>query len=115
MGLGPKFSSGSYDAPTTGNPDPRKFTILKSQQYGPHFCVIKIQYPNCTNYEGVKILVFKELLAHVLTSEMIDPHFMENSKRPSPIARFQPTDEGWADALSYCSFKNAQTHIRGGI
>ena len=32
----------------------------------------------------------------------IDPHFSDNKKYHSPIARFEPTDRGWEMALTLC-------------
>jgi len=42
----------------------------------------------CTNFEGVKILVFE---GDFVLRSVIDPHFSEDY---SPIARFKPTERG---------------------
>jgi hypothetical protein len=85
-----------------GNPDPARYEILKSEIVY-NFLVILIHYPNCTNYEGKKVLVFRDVrLADLIKQKLIDPHFSENKKYYSPIARFEPTDVGWDNAISFC-------------
>jgi hypothetical protein len=74
------------------NPNPINFEILNLTQVGT--CVVAIlKYPDCTNFEGVKICVFEGTTSGAIRSrEEIDPHF---SKRlDSPVARFQPTKKG---------------------
>lgn len=69
------------------NPDPKNFEILEIYAFrNAHVLVVK--YPNCTNFEGKKVLVYKGKYKE-LTER--DPHF---SKGYSPIARFAPTREG---------------------
>lgn len=70
-------------------PSPTRWQIIESyERKNAH--ALRLHYPDCTNYEGVKIVVysgkFKEL------SER-DPHFSEEEN--SPIARFRPTELGW--------------------
>lgn len=95
MGVGfNKLSVGSTPGP--GNPDPKVFTILKTEQIGDVF-VTKIQYPNCSNYEGTKIIVSD---FNPKRRKTLDPHFTENS---GIIARFVPTNEGWKMAITFAS------------
>ena len=52
------------------NPDPKNYAISKTKQIE-QFLVVMINYPNCTNYEGNKILVYeginlKKSLRHLL-------------------------------------------------
>lgn len=77
---------------------------LDSCQYG-DYVAVKIRYPDCTNYEGVKILVFRSTVQSVRAQRRIDPHFGRGDLT-YPIARFQPTAEGWQDALAYAESKN---------
>lgn len=79
------------------NPDPTNYQIVKAEEHG-KYLIIKINYPNCTNYEGNKILVFKATLLELVNQKVIDPHFFNNKDFKSPIARFVPTDEGWGMA-----------------
>lgn len=48
-----------------------------------------MKYKNCTNFEGIKILVFK---GQYVERIVMDPHFSDDEE--SPIARFKPTVEG---------------------
>lgn len=69
------------------NPDPKNFEILYVYTCkNAHVLIVK--YPNCTNFEGKKILVYKGEYKRLKER---DPHF---SKGYSPIARFAPTREG---------------------
>jgi hypothetical protein len=82
------------------NPDPKNYQIVKALERN-GFLVVIINYPDCTNYEGNKILLFKNLtLLQLVNQKVIDPHFFQDDKFASPVARFVPTDEGWAMALS---------------
>jgi len=118
MGVGPfHYSSSTYDkpkvvyqtvekiverpvpVPAPPNPNPFNYQIVNSIEEG-GYLVILIQYPDCTNYEGRKILVYKGVnKAHLVLQGSIDPHFSENKEKYSPIARFVPTLEGWQLAL----------------
>jgi len=83
---------------TGGNPDPKNWKIIRSEEIGTHL-IVMMQYPDCTNYEGKKILLYENTtLIGLLGQKLIDPHFFPNSndfKYKSPIARFEPTDRGW--------------------
>jgi hypothetical protein len=81
------------------NPDPTNYIITESLQIG-NMLLVKIRYPDCTNYEGMKILVYEDMTIQALiTQQKIDPHFSENKKYKSPLARFAPTDYGWVCAM----------------
>lgn len=84
------------------NPDPSRWEIVKTESIG-NYLIVKIRYPNCTNYEGNKILVFRGISAKTLVEQrLIDPHFFEGSnKYQSPLARFVPTEEGWEMAKKF--------------
>lgn len=104
MGVVKFFSSSSLDSNNesntnkmvVSNPDPKKYRILREKKIN-DFLILKINYPESTNYEGNKILVFKNctILDLVQQEQGIDPHFSDNEKLISPIARFKPDDEGW--------------------
>lgn len=85
-----------------GNPDPSNWKILKAQEHG-KFLILMMEYPDCTNYEGKKILVFEDVtMIDLVNQKMIDPHFFpKNPKFKSPIARFEPTDRGWKMAEKF--------------
>jgi len=89
--------------PPPPNPNPSKYKILKKKIVG-KFLVVEIAYDGCTNYEGKKILVFKDVsYQKLMEQQSIDPHFSENKDLISPIARFEPTKRGWKLAISFAS------------
>ena len=97
------MSTSSYDTKTiekivykkVSNPDPSNFKIIKYLQEI-NYLIIEVQYPDCTNYEGRKILIYKNCTVNkLLKQKTIDPHFSENTDFHSPIARFEPTKKGW--------------------
>jgi hypothetical protein len=78
------------------NPNPSRFNIQYTEEFGNNLVAI-IKYYGCTNYEGDKILVFKNMSDKTLRSmKSLDPHFSEDIG--SPFARFQPTVEGFEAA-----------------
>ena len=81
------------------NPDPKNFKILRYQHVNGNL-VIEVKYPDCTNYEGRKIMVYKNTTVDILKIQgSIDPHFCNNSRMRSPFLRTEPTAEGWQVAL----------------
>lgn len=108
MGIGPKISSSICDTPqprraapgqvTTPNPNPYRYKVVSYQ--GPHpYRVLEVTYPDATNFEGRKILLFKDVtLTDLRLQGFIDPHFSDGPG-VHPIARFVPTPEGMAMAL----------------
>lgn len=81
------------------NPNPTNFEFIRSDVEG-GFVIVEIRYIGCTNYEGRKILVFKNhTVESILNSNNLDPHFCDGKNCISPIARFAPTDEGWDMAI----------------
>lgn len=87
------------------NPDPTKWHAIAVSQVG-NFCVLKVRYPNCTNREGLKIMVFEATWKRIKAQQKIDPHFGDGAELIYPIARFEPTEQGWIDALRYAAMKN---------
>jgi len=76
-------------------PDPGNYEI-KRHIYTGRYLLIEINYPDCDNYEGNKILLYENTsIQELINQKHIDPHFSENRNFRSPIARFQPTQEGW--------------------
>ena len=81
------------------NPDPTNFEFITYIEKN-NFLLVKIKYNNCNNFEGIKILIYKNIkFIDLANRRSIDPHFSE--EKPSPLARFAPTDEGWNMALRF--------------
>jgi hypothetical protein len=108
MGLRGPFSSSCSSSPYAApdsNPDPKRFTILDWEYVNcvAKYLIVKIQYPDARNYEGVKVMVYRgfkdteELLR--ATNNMIDPHFSETGV--SPIARFAPLHDAMDTAINF--------------
>jgi len=99
--LGRSCTSSPYAAPNS-NPDPKNFSILDWAVSG-SVLVVKAKYPDAKNYEGVKVMVYEgfkdtEELRNAVNNRL-DPHFSD--KDVSPVARFEPTERGWALALKF--------------
>jgi hypothetical protein len=92
--LVPRISSESSYLTNPTNPNPSKFSVVKSIQIGNVF-VSTVKYPNCTNYEGLKVIVSTFNPRQV---ERLDPHFTEDG---GIIARFVPTQDGWDYAVKF--------------
>lgn len=98
MGVMPNLFSvsswerGKNDPPP--NPNPTRFIIKSIEEKGP-FLIVVVEYLDCTNFEGRKILVFEGVTRHELLScQVLDPHFTNTTGVISPIARFVPTEHG---------------------
>jgi hypothetical protein len=85
-------------------PNPREFKILWNQSFQiGQFVILTIKYPNCINFEGMKILLyFGYEIEWFKDIEEIDPHFRRSN--PTPIARFAPTSQGMFLAKKLCNF-----------
>lgn len=79
------------------DPNPGRFEIIDHFECNGNL-VISINYPNCINYEGNKIILFRnKKYLEIKNLKEIDPHFTEKSET-SPFARFEPTRKGWYNA-----------------
>jgi hypothetical protein len=88
------------------NPDPLHYKIKQSEVIGT-FLLLWVNYPDCKNYEGNKILLFQGVtLAALKKQKAIDPHFSDSQKYHHPIARFVPTEEGWAMAQDIAKLRS---------
>lgn len=92
-------SQGSQEIPQ-GNPNPARFKIVSVESVN-NFLIVVIDYPDCNNFEGKKILVYLNVTeAKIRKLAEIDPHFTSNDF--SPIARFEPTVLGLKMARFLC-------------
>lgn len=90
------------------NPDPSKFTIEKLQTEGDYIIVLA-WYHGCTNFEGRKVLVYYGTTESIIRSKTsLDPHFCDDRRCLSPIARFEPTIRGWKAAVLFAQASTAQ-------
>ncbi len=86
-----------------GNPDPARYVVEQAKDVNNHL-VVRIRYPDCTNYEGRKVMVFENLTLNALKRQkLVDPHFCKNSDYAHPVARFEPTERGWMWALAFAA------------
>jgi hypothetical protein len=89
------------EAPPPPAPDPTRFKLSEYLIFG-QYLLVRVVYPNCTNFEGHKIMLYKGVSIEELTqAKILDPHF-QNIKF-APIARFTPTKEGWLLARQLCT------------
>ena len=95
MGL---FKKSCYTNPApeavAPNPDPSRWELISCTQFAFAY-VLVVKFLDCTNYEGVKVMVYEGQCPSDIEERPLDPHFTENG---GPIARFRPTDRGIADA-----------------
>ena len=86
--------------PAPPNPNPRSYEVLEAHRVG-RALVVRVRYHGCTTFEGVKVLLYTDVsLEELLAPQHIDPHFSEDRRLPSPVARFEPSQSGWELALA---------------
>lgn len=78
------------------NPSQSRWTLIERVEFENAY-VLKVEYHDCTNFEGVKIIVFR---GNYYKRIVLDPHFEDSDT--SPIARFKPTE--WELACQFASF-----------
>lgn len=78
------------------NPNPDSYTLLRKEVFD-NATLLKVHYTGCTNFEGIKLLVF---IGDFTPKGTLDPHFADS--KLSPIARFKPTEEGLTLARLLC-------------
>lgn len=84
------------------NPDPTNFNILDVKIVN-RFAIVLVEYPNCTNFEGKKVLVFEDVSeSEIRDMKSIDPHFCDLGHK-SVVARFEPTEQGIRYANLFCN------------
>ena len=83
------------------NPDPSNFLVLDRESFG-RYLLVAVKYPDCTNYEGLKILIYKDVdVSEIRKAKSLDPHFQLD--RMSPLMRIAPTPEGWNLGRAICA------------
>ena len=100
--MGMKLFGNCTNTPYTSQeakaPNPVLFTIRHIEQI--KCCTLAlVHYPHCTNFEGEKILLYKDtIVSQVKSLVKLDPHFAEGGR--APFARFTPTEDGWNAAVA---------------
>ena len=83
---------------STVDPNPSNFIVKRFAEHNGNLAV-EVNYPNCTNYEGNKIIAYKDCIYWDFEKlKEVDPHFSERGLI-RPFARFEPTEEGWKAAI----------------
>jgi len=91
-----------YSAPPPApEPDPKRFRVVDTEEIN-GWTVAVIHYPACTTHGGHKLLVYPTTANLVKAQKILDPHFLEVDELLTPVARFEPTDEGIELARLVC-------------
>lgn len=109
MGLSKKYTSESsyLPSPKEEKVDVNKCTIDKIQIFGDKYIVVQLQYSPkyYPNHGGKKIAVYKIGLLDFINqygkANSLDPHFTDDPKLLTPIARFAPSEESWKSAIRF--------------
>ncbi len=97
IGIGKPSCRSSYEysprCKITPNPNPYRFSVVTEEYHNPYL-IAAVKYHDCTVYNGIKIMVFKNLktLQDVIH---LDPHFLDGKHSSlEPIARFPGNTTG---------------------
>jgi hypothetical protein len=93
------------------NPNPKNFEITRIHQTTKDWCVVEVKYPDATNYEGRKVMLYRSSISVVACQNRLDPHFCDEKDCLSPFARFEPTPEGWDAAVTLALTLQMQSDI----
>jgi len=93
----------NYNKVVDNNPDPQNFNIQQIDDIN-GFKLVIINYPDCNNFEGDKILIYDSNITEeqIKNQKFLDPHFCESKEHISPIARFRPDKNGILYAITFC-------------
>lgn len=90
LGVSSAATPASQTAP---NPNPYRFTVEDAWERG-HLTVALVRYPDCTTFDGLKILVLDGKCASELKQAThLDPHLLPENR---VVARFRPDAKGRA-------------------
>lgn len=85
---------------------PKPKHVIRQLRHNGIYTVAAIRWPDVTNFEGRKVLVYRATPQQLRAAIELDPHFCEETGPLVPIARFEPTTRGWVNA---CRFVEAIT------
>ena len=97
--FGGRYSSScnsSKDEVTLPNPNKFNFKILHIIHGKNKLVFLKVYYPDCTTYDGIKYVVVDSTNIDWNNFNELDPHFVEGN---NVIARFVPTAMGYDYAI----------------
>ena len=86
---------------TCPNPNKHRYEIVHVSYHG-HMAIMFVRYPDCTTYNGNKVLVLEATDKDVEKLVTLDPHFLGGQF--SPIARFPGDPAGFAQAVAYAKY-----------
>ena len=72
--------------------------VIKHRLIG-DYVVVQAKYPQCPNYEGIKIIVYEASGYQEMNKSKLEPHFLKDNPI---VARFHPTPKGWNMAVLFC-------------
>lgn len=90
---------GACESAKKMNPDPKEWKLIKYVEQD-DLLLLWVTYTNIQTdrFEKNKIMVVRAKIADFLIDKTLDPHFSKDGKI---LARFSPTEEGWADGGVY--------------
>ena len=93
-------------APSDLDPRADNFRIIAVEEFA-NYLVAIVNYPNCTPYNGNKVLIYEDVSIKDITAwKLVDPHFLENKNFTSPIARFPYSAKGIKRAVEFALMLN---------
>lgn len=101
MGCSPFKTCSTNPSAPAPNPDPSRWRLIRKHVF-PNAYVLHVQYSDCINCNGEKIMVFEGRYKH---RDYLDPHF-NWVQGDSPIARFRPGSRGWIMAIALAESLN---------
>lgn len=106
----PSYSWGGQSV-NDGNPDKYRFTVKRRLDFD-KVAVVEVNYPDCFNHGGNKILVYedKSILDRSIRGKCLDPHFLKIGN--SPVARFEPSETGWIYAISFAKMISGKSQYK---
>lgn len=88
--------------PQAPEPNPKHFRVISAEEIN-GWTIAYVQYPACTTYNGMKLLVYACNKETLLKQKILDPHFIDNNNGfVYPVARFEPTKRGQKLAAITC-------------
>lgn len=91
---GIRWFSGGSAALLPGDPNPERFEFIRLERIGA-YCIAEVLWPDAKNFDGRKIALYRATPDELRKATRLDPHFQETRGPLVPVARFEPTEDGW--------------------